>query len=66
MDLMVIGDVDFEQLSLTLYPAQEALGREINPKLYRSEEWRALSRTDDGFVRNVLKSPRIDLIGQAL
>lgn len=66
VDLMVIGDLDFEQLSQTLYPAQEALGREINPKLYRPEEWRALFEADDRFVQSVLKNPRIDLIGEEL
>ncbi len=66
VDLMVIGDVDFEELSLALYPAQEAIGREVNPKLYRPTEWSNLSKSSDRFVRNVLSSPRIDLLGEAL
>ena len=65
VDLMVVGDLDFEETVRTLYPVQEAIGREINPKVYRPPEWANLHSAGDSFIRNVLKSPRIDLIGEA-
>lgn len=65
VDLMVVGDVTLDELSLALYPAQEAISREINPKLYRPAEWLELVASDDAFARNVLGKPRIDLIGKS-
>ena len=63
VDLMVVGDVTLDELTVALYPAQEAINREINPKLYRPAEWLELIDSDDAFVRNVLAKPRVDLIG---
>lgn len=63
VDLMVVGDMDLAKLSRAVYPAQEVIGREVNPKLYRPTEWQALVRSDDGFAREILDKPRIDLIG---
>ncbi|MCC5865692.1 MAG: nucleotidyltransferase domain-containing protein [Wenzhouxiangella sp.] len=65
VDLMVVGDVTLDELSVALYPAQETISREINPKLYRPAEWLQLVASDDAFARNVLDNPRIDLIGAA-
>lgn len=39
IDLLVIGDVSLAELVSALYPLQEALTREINPKFYRPDEW---------------------------
>jgi len=63
IDLLVIGDLEFDELSLAIYSAQEDISREINPKLYRPHEWQALLDSADGFARDVLGKPRIDLIG---
>lgn len=65
VDLMVVGDLPLDALALALYPAQEEISREINPKLYRPEEWLELVASDDAFARNVLGTPRIDLIGKS-
>ncbi|NDY96264.1 nucleotidyltransferase domain-containing protein [Wenzhouxiangella limi] len=64
VDLLVIGDLKYDELSLALYPAQEAIGREINPKLYRPDEWAALSKSGNSFIENILSNARIDLIGR--
>lgn len=63
IDLLVIGDVPLAELAGALYPVQEALEREINPKLYRPEEWAALVAGADAFARELLRKPRIELIG---
>ena len=63
IDLMVIGDVTFASLVKALHPTQEALGREINPKVYRKSERAQLQKTSDNFVQAILQSPRLNVIG---
>lgn len=63
IDLMVIGDVDFAEVIGVLYPVQEILGREINPKLYHHNEWLDLINRNDAFIRDVIKNPHMDVIG---
>ncbi len=38
IDLMLVGDVKFSDVVKALYPIQETLVREINPKIYSVEE----------------------------
>ncbi len=63
IDLLVIGDVPLAELVRLLYPLQETLGREINPKLYRPAEWEQMVANEDAFARELLRKPRIELIG---
>lgn len=62
----MIGDVPLAELAGALYPAQEALERGINPKLYRPKEWAALVAGADAFARELLRKPRIELIGDSV
>jgi predicted nucleotidyltransferase len=63
IDLMVIGDVTFSEVVSALYPIQEELGREINPKLFRKEEWNNMVKSKDAFIKEVLSKPRVDVTG---
>jgi len=63
IDLMVIGNVSFSELLTTLYPLQESLGREINPKQYPESEWFQLVKEQGGFVRDVLNKPKLFVVG---
>jgi len=63
IDLLVIGEADFAEVVGALYPVQETLGREVNPKIYRQEEWARMKNTRDAFVREVLTKPLMDVIG---
>lgn len=65
IDLMIIGNVDFTEVVRLLYPVQKSLGREINPKVYSSEEWMQLQQTNSAFVKEILENSRIDIIGNA-
>jgi predicted nucleotidyltransferase len=65
IDLLVIGDVALAELARVLYPLQETLEREINPKLYRPAEWDRMVANEDAFARELLRKPRIALIGDA-
>ncbi len=63
VDLMLIGDIGFTEAVAALYPAQQSLSREINPRVYRRDEWSQLLQSSDAFVRDVLSRPRLDIIG---
>lgn len=62
IDLMVIGSVPFGDLVAALYPAQDSLGREINPMIYSSDEWQQMRVIGDSFIADVLAKPRLDVI----
>jgi len=66
IDLMVIGEVKFADVVNALYPAQEKLGREINPKIYSREEWKQMVNNKDGFVKEVLAKPRLDVLSESV
>lgn len=64
VDVMVIGDVTFDDVVVAVYPLQERLGREINPLVLTPAEYGARA-TDKGFVARVISGQRIPLIGDA-
>ena len=63
VDVMLIGPLTFGDAVRQLYPAQTMLGREINPKVFGAEEWRARLKAKDPFISEVLAQPKIFLIG---
>jgi predicted nucleotidyltransferase len=63
VDVMVIGSVDFGTVVEALYPAQQQLAREINPKVFAPREWRQKLRANDPFVADVAGKEKIFLIG---
>lgn len=63
VDLLVIGDVEFSKVAKAVYPSQEILKREINPKVYTQKEWKKLIAKQDGFVKEVMKQPKLFIIG---
>lgn len=63
IDLMIIGDIGFSEAVNALYSVQETLGREINPKIYRQEEWIQMLNNKDAFIKEVLSKPRMDVMG---
>ena len=65
VDLMIVGSLRFEDITPVLPPLEQALGRDVNPKLYKPSAWRSALRHDDAFLRNVLSRPKIFLIGGA-
>ena len=64
IDLMIVGDTGFAEVVGLLYPVQETLGREINPKIYSREEWILMQKSKNAFVKELLEKPRIDVIGK--
>ncbi len=63
VDLLIIGGADFGAVIDALHPAQQELGREIDPKVYSVPEWKAKLRSNDSFVSEIMTRPKIFLIG---
>lgn len=63
VDVMLIGALGFGDAVQLLYPAQAAVGREINSMVFSPDAWRAKLKAKDPFVREVLAKPKIFLIG---
>lgn len=63
VDLLVIGKVDFADVAKSIYPSQDILQREINPKVYTQKEWKRLLAKKGGFAKEVMKQPKLFIIG---
>ena len=65
VDLLVVGEVDFGEVVKALYPVQEMLGREINPKIYSEKEWRRVLMKNEAFIKEVMERPKLFVVGSA-
>lgn len=63
IDLLVIGRISFEDLSRAISKAEKKLRREINPSIYPAKEFKQKVKQKNHFLRSVLKSKMIFLIG---
>jgi uncharacterized protein len=63
IDLMVIGDASFGDVVEHTASAQKTLGREINPTVYAPAEFAQRVREGHHFLVDVLKHPKLFLIG---
>lgn len=63
IDVLVIGKINFADVVKALYPAQEILGREINPKVYSPAEWQQAIIEQNNFIRDVMEKPKLFVIG---
>lgn len=65
VDVIVVGDVKFQELVSALAPAVETLRREVNPKIYRPADFRTRRRKGEPFLKRVMASPKMFVIGDA-
>ena len=63
VDVMVIGDASFADVSQALGPAQQRLGREVNPTVYSPAEYRKKLAAGHHFVRSVTEREKLLLFG---
>lgn len=63
VDLCLIGELSLMELAPHLAEARTLLGREMNPVIFRPEEWRRAVEQGDHFVSSLQKAPKIFLIG---
>lgn len=65
IDIMIVGNVTFGEVTSALGPAQDTLSREINPSVYSLEEFREKVAAGHHFLKSVLASDKFFLIGDA-
>ena len=63
IDLLVVGEVSFEDIVGNVAKAQDLLRREINPMVMSLEEYLDRRSKGDHFLDAILKSPYIPVIG---
>lgn len=64
IDLMLIGEnIGYGDVVESLLPAEERLGRSINPTIYTPADWLAKKAAGNSFVVRVSGQDKIDLIG---
>ena len=63
IDLMVVGKISFGDVVSLLTPAEQKLGREVNPVVYPIAEFKKKVKEDHHFVKTVLEEEKIFVIG---
>jgi len=63
IDIMVIGEVSFGEVSSSISQAEKSIQREINPVVYPAEEFRKKIKDNHHFLKTVLEEEKIFLIG---
>jgi predicted nucleotidyltransferase len=64
VDLMVVGKAHLDEIEDILSKIEQQLGRQVNIIFYSLREFREKMNTKDSFIRTVLNSPKIMLIGE--
>ena len=63
IDVMVVGDVSFDEVVGALHACQVELRREVNPNVYGLTEFKRKAREKDAFLVRVLKEPKLFIQG---
>ncbi len=63
IDLMVVGRITFGDVVSLLKPAEEKVGREVNPVVYPVAEFKKKVKEDHHFIKTVLEDEKIFVIG---
>jgi predicted nucleotidyltransferase len=63
IDVLIIGKPDMSVLNEKLRDLEQKIKREINISVYAWSEYQAKKKTKSGFLLDVLKNPRLMLIG---
>ncbi len=62
-DVVVIGDATFSEVTDHLFASQGELGRDVNPSVYPTEEFRKKVSEGNHFLTGLIDEPKIFLIG---
>jgi predicted nucleotidyltransferase len=63
IDLFLVGDLSLRETTKILGPVTSDLGREFNPVVYPPEEFKKKARENHHFINEVIRGPKIWLIG---
>jgi len=64
IDLMIIGNPNTSTLNEKITELEKRLKREINASIYSLKEYRTKKRSKRGFIMDLLKNPKIMLVGK--
>lgn len=64
IDVLVIGEVEFSEVTDVLSPTEKRLGRPVNPIVYSAIEFKRGLADRRHFLTTILGRPLIDLIGE--
>lgn len=64
IDVMVVGTASFEEVVQALHRSQEQLRREVNPNVYRPDEFKKKVKEKDPFLSRVLEQPKLFVLGK--
>jgi len=63
IDVLIIGKPDMSLLNEKVRDLEQKLKREINISVYTPSEYRAKKKNESGFIMEVLRNPKIMMIG---
>lgn len=63
VDLLVIGEVSFEEVARAIAAAERTLAREINPVVYPLPEFTTKFRAGQSFLREVVAGAKVFIVG---
>ncbi len=63
IDLMIVGDADFDEVVRNLSGGQKKLRREINPSIYSPGEFRSKLRSENHFLNSLIRSKKLFILG---
>lgn len=63
VDLMIVGDVTFDDVLAQLTSVERAIGRSINPTIYSPNEFKLKLQSGNHFLRSVVRGEKVFLIG---
>src|SRR5579863_7888832 len=63
VDVMIVGNADFDEVVSRLRDAQQKLRREINPSVYAPGEFRAKIGSGNHFLNSILQSKKLFIFG---
>jgi predicted nucleotidyltransferase len=63
VDVLIVGEASFADISAALLRAQERLSREVTPTVYSPEEFADRLKGKHHFLMRVLQEPKIMLVG---
>lgn len=63
IDLMIIGDADFDNIVQRLSSAEKTLRREVNPSVYPPGEFRSKLLSGNHFLNSVLQGKKLFVLG---
>jgi predicted nucleotidyltransferase len=63
VDVLIVGNLGFAEAVKALHPAQDKIGREINPVVMTPEEFARKHNEGDGFIREILAKDKLFLKG---